>query len=64
MISQTSLANSQPAPWQSEQTLRPALTIKKGSVGIARPEALQRLQPLKENNAGRVFSNQSSLQPF
>ena len=42
--SQTSLAKSQPAPWQSEQSLRPALTIKKGSLGIARPEALQRLQ--------------------
>jgi hypothetical protein len=41
---ETSLANSQPAPWQREQSLRPALTIKKGSVGIARPEALQRLQ--------------------
>ena len=31
-------------PWQREQSLRPALTTKKGSLGIAWPEALQRLQ--------------------
>ena len=40
----STLGNSQPVPQQREQSLRPALTIRKGSPGIARPEALQRLQ--------------------